>query len=76
MRIFIIEVDYLNKNNGNVLFTKVSQEGYTELKEAIKFIKGRTDYKHSINDFLHYGAKHNYTIREITVVGDINNGRA
>ena len=47
---------------------KISQEGYSNLKDAQKFIEGRGDSPEKLDDFRYQSEKNIYRIYEIRVL--------
>lgn len=63
MRAYIIEVC----KPGSSSFHAVSQEGYTTLEEAQRFVESRSDNPKQLSPMVYTGEKFNYFIDDILV---------
>lgn len=68
MTVYIIETDFQNHKTGEHLFTKTAGICYKALEQAIQYVRSHSDFKYSINSYLHVGTMHRWTIRSVTLV--------
>lgn len=68
MTIYIIDVEYQDHKTGQVIFNKTANLCYKTLDAAINHVRAQSDYKASINSYLHYGYNHRWTIRSVTLI--------
>lgn len=53
--------------NGDFLWEKISQEGYSSLSKAQEFIESRSDNPKKLDDFIYQSLNKVYRIYEISV---------
>ena len=68
MKIYTVEVEFLNHKTGEPIFNKIAGMCYKTLDQAIQFVRSHSDYKYEVNSYLHVGAFHRWTIRSVTLL--------
>lgn len=67
MHVYVIQYD-------DVYFgSKISQEGYSSLKAAQKFIEGRSGNHTKVNEYRYESETYSYTIVDVQIKEDIGN---